>query len=235
MGLFSGRRPELRYNGFTAQFSNPPIPPNSAGASYMTALNPARAETSMQKLAVWAAVMLIANLAAELPIGVFTGDPAASEWARPVKAPGYFEDIGGDGYGTPDWVFAALVSYLLRGNVYGKTVERDTRGGFPTQVPLYHPDLVRGWRDDNGRPTWRVNGLEVPTSGTAGRTSSPGRCWACPRWRTTRARSVSAWPRSSSGSSSSRTAPTRPGCCRTRRRTSTGRRRRRPRNGSSPR
>jgi HK97 family phage portal protein len=160
MGLFSGRPPERRYNGFTAQFSNPPIPPNSAAAS-PAPMSLARAETSLQKLAVWAAVMLIANLAAELPIGVFTGDPAASEWAKPVKAPGYFQDIAGDGYGTPDWVFSALISYLLRGNVYGKVVERDGRGAFPTQVPLYHPDLVRGWRDADGRPTWRVNGLEV--------------------------------------------------------------------------
>lgn len=161
MGLFSGER---RYNGFVAQFPNPPILPNSASATY-TAMNLSRAETSLQKVAVWAAVTLLANIASELPIGVFTGSPGTAEWAKPVNVPGYLEDIAGDGYGTPDWVYASMVSYLLRGNKYGKIVERDTRGGFPTQVPLYHPDSVRGWLDQNsGRPTWRVNGIEVPPS-----------------------------------------------------------------------
>jgi HK97 family phage portal protein len=163
MGLFSGPR-ERRYNGFTAQFSNPPILPNSASAT-QTSMNLARAENSMQKVAVWSSVTLIASMAAEMPIGVYTGSPDAALPARPVTAPGYLEDVAGDGYGTADWVYSAVVSYLLRGNVYGKVTERDTRGGFPTQVPLYYPDAVRGWRDpETGLPQWRVNGLSVPAA-----------------------------------------------------------------------
>ncbi len=160
MGLFSGAR-ERRYNGFTAQFPTPPILPNSAGA---TATNMSRAETALQKLAVWASVALLANVTSELPIGVYTGSPDAARWAKPVTAPGYMEDIAGDGYGTADWIYASMVSYLLRGNKYGKIVTRDTRGGFPTQVTLYHPDSVRGFRDDDGLPSWRVDGYKVDRS-----------------------------------------------------------------------
>lgn len=160
MGLFSGTR-ERRYNGFTAQFPTPPILPNSAGA---TDMNTSRAETSMQKLAVWASVALLANITSELPIGVYTGSPDAAQWAKPVTVPGYMEDIAGDGYGTADWIYASMVSYLLRGNKYGKIVERDTRGGFPTQVPLYHPDSVRGGVGNDGLPVWRVNGYRVDRS-----------------------------------------------------------------------
>jgi len=160
MGLFSGPR-ERRYNGFTAQFSNPPILPNSASAAY-TAMNLSRAETALQKVAIWASVTLLASMASELPMGVYTGNPDEFLWAKPVPVPGYLQDVGGDGYGTPDWIYQAMVSYLLRGNMYGRIVERDSRGAFPTQITLYHPDSVRGWRDMNsGRPTWRVNGIEV--------------------------------------------------------------------------
>lgn len=160
MGLFSGPR-ERRYNGFAAQFSNPPILPNSASAVY-TSMNLNRAENSMQKTAVWSSVGLIAGLGAELPFDVFA---SRADDTQPLSTPGYLLDIAGDGYGTEDWIYSALVSFLLRGNVYGKVTARDTRGGWPTQVPLYHPDEVRGWRDSlSGDPQWRINGLEVPAT-----------------------------------------------------------------------
>lgn len=159
MGLFSGPRREQRYNGFTAQFVQAPIPTNATSSPYAW-LNLNRAETSMQKVAVWSSVDLIASLAASLPIDVYSN---SAEVARPVPTPGYLLDVAGDGHGTPDWIHQALVSYLLRGNLYGKVVARDSRGGFPTQVPLFHPDDVHGWRDpDDGLPRWKAGGVEVP-------------------------------------------------------------------------
>lgn len=158
MGLFTGRPLEKRYNGFTAQFANPPILPNSASGG-TTPMNLSRAENSLQKIAIWVSVQLIAGLAAELPLGVFSGK---GQEARPISTPGYLEDVAGDGYGTSDWIFAALVSYLLRGNLYGKILDRSPRGGFPTQVSLYHPDEVWGWRDPTtGKPTWKAGGDPV--------------------------------------------------------------------------
>jgi HK97 family phage portal protein len=158
MGLFSGPR-EKRYDGFTANFSSPPIPSNSRSTPYGGI---ARAEGSMQSVAIWAAVSLVASLAAELPIDVFSGQ---GDGKKKVSTPGYLLDIAGDGYGTPDWVYQSVVSYLLRGNVFGKVVARDSRGGFPTQVPLYHPDDVYGWRDPNtGMPKWRAQGMDIPAA-----------------------------------------------------------------------
>lgn len=153
MGLFSGPR-EKRYNGFTASFSSPPIRTNGSTSAF------GRAEGSLRSVAAWSAVALFASLAGELPIDVFSGQGSDK---RPRPTPGYLYDIAGDGYGTPDWIYMSMVSYMLRGNVFGKTVERDSRGGFPTQVPLYHPDDVHGWRDPNtGKPVWRACGAEIP-------------------------------------------------------------------------
>lgn len=155
MGLFSGPREkrEKRYNGFTANFTSPPILTNGQSSSF------GGAESAMRSVAVWGAVGLLASLAAELPMDVFSGSRSDK---KPVTTPGYMLDIAGDGYGTPDWIYQSMVSYLLRGNVYGKIAARDTRGGWPTQVPLWHPDDVIGRRDpSSGKPTWRVGGTYV--------------------------------------------------------------------------
>jgi HK97 family phage portal protein len=169
MGLFSGPR-EKRYNGFQAQFVQPPVPTNATSSPFAW-LNMNRAETSMQKIAIWSAVDLIASMAAALPIDVYSG---TGEISRPVSTPSYLLDVAGDGYGTADWIHQALVSYLLRGNLYGKVVERDTRGGYATQVPLYHPDEVHGWRDpDDGLPRWKAGGVEIPRADVFHRRAYP--------------------------------------------------------------
>lgn len=156
MGLFSGGPREKRYNGFTATFSNPPILPNSASGIGPASLR--RVENSFQETAIWASVSLIAGLTAELPFDVFRG----SSSTKPLTTPGYLLDIAGDGYGTSDWVYQFMVSTLLRGNVNGKIVARDPRFGFPTQLPLYHPDTVKGWRDPiSGELVWWVQGVSV--------------------------------------------------------------------------
>jgi HK97 family phage portal protein len=158
MGLFSGPVRERRYNGFTAQFSNPPILPNSA--SSIATMNLARAESSLQKVVVWSSVALIAGLASELPFDVFAN---RDDDTHPVATPSYLLDVGGDGYGTADWIYSLLVSFLLRGNGFGRVTARDTRYGYPTTVSLFHPDEVGGWRDNTtGLPVWTAGGYEVP-------------------------------------------------------------------------
>jgi len=56
------------------------------------------------------------------------------------------------------------MSTLLRGNVNGRILSwsRDTETAWPTQIQLLHPDTVAGWYDDDGKPTWRVNGGDAP-------------------------------------------------------------------------
>lgn len=147
---------ERRYNGFTASFSNPPIPPNYEATSYNTA-NLSRAEGSLQNVAVWAAVTLIARLASSLPVDVYSGSGTE---ARPTRMPAWLEDPAGDGYGLADWTYQYFVSRLLRGNVYGRIAATD-RFAYPIQVVLFHPDDVSVYRYAD-EIEWRVNGVQVP-------------------------------------------------------------------------
>ncbi|MCW6010325.1 phage portal protein [Micromonospora sp. CPCC 205371] len=115
-------------------------------------------ESSLQVVAMWAAVNLIVGLGSELPIDVYRGTGKQREQLR---VPTYLQDPGGDGYGIEDWIAQYLTSLLLRGNSNGKVVGRDPSGGFPTQVSLYHPDTVAGWYDQYGRPQWKVMGRTI--------------------------------------------------------------------------
>jgi len=156
MGLVSGpRRVEKRYDGFTASFTNPPIPTNSSQLS--APLN--KLEGPMQSVAVWAAVSLIASLGSSLPIDVYRVGPASD----PIPTPAWLLDIGGDGYGTADWMYQLFVSWCLRGNGYGKVLGRSPQG-YNTTVSLYNPDDVTVRVDQDGTVHWKVSGTEVPAS-----------------------------------------------------------------------
>lgn len=153
--FWRGRGRERRYNGFTASFANPPIPPNSAAGPAAVSL--AAAEASLQTVAMWAAVDLITSLGSELPVDVVRGSGPDK---KSVPMPSYLLDPGGDGYGLEDWIAQLLMSWLLRGNVNGRVLAYSpgASGGFPVQISLYHPDAVTGWYDSDGRPVWRVGG-----------------------------------------------------------------------------
>lgn len=153
MSIFFNRRREQR-----APFSEPPIPRPSQ-ASTFSKVNLAQAESSLQKVAVWCAIDLTASMVSILPIDVYEGTGASQ---REIPPPKILEDPSGDGYGVADWVYQYMASLLLRGNTNGHVADRD-RLGNPTQIVLYHPDEVQGWRDPKtGLPTWRAGGVEVP-------------------------------------------------------------------------
>ncbi|MDV5147186.1 phage portal protein [Streptomyces sp. SBC-4] len=144
-----------------APFTEPPIPRPSATGSTFASVNLSGAESSLQKIAVWSSVNLIASLLSTLPVDVYQGE---GETLRKLPTPKVMADPGGDGYGSVDWTYQYVQSLLLRGNSNGKIASRD-RMGNPTQVVLYHPDEVQGWRDPKtGLPQWRVAGTEVKAS-----------------------------------------------------------------------
>ncbi|MFD5033642.1 phage portal protein [Streptomyces sp. NPDC058405] len=149
--FFSGR--ETR-----GPFAEPEIPRPSATGATFASINLSRAESSLQSIAIWAAVNLQASVLSTLPIDVYEGTGKAR---HEVEKPKVMTDPAGDGHGVEDWLYQYLLSELLRGNAYGKVGDRD-RLGHPTQVVLYHPDEVQGWRDPkDGMPRWRVCGKEV--------------------------------------------------------------------------
>jgi len=139
-------------------FVEQPIPRPASTGSTFASINLSRTESSLQKVAVWAATDLVASLVSTLPVDVYEGTGSAR---REVPLPKVLEDPSGEGYGLADWTYQYMMSILLRGNTYGKAADRD-RLGNPTQIVLYHPDEVQGWRDPkDGLPRWRVCGEMV--------------------------------------------------------------------------
>lgn len=140
-------------------FSEPPIPRPSATGRSFARVNLSQAESSLQAVAVWSAVDLIASLVSTLPLDVYQGTGKARV---EVAKPKVLVDPAGDGHGLGDWLYQYMMSTLLRGNAFGEVGDRD-RLGTPTLIVLYHPDDVQGWRDEKtGLPKWRAGGKDVP-------------------------------------------------------------------------
>jgi HK97 family phage portal protein len=168
MGIWFGTKPaqERRYNGFSVSSWGNTAPPAPAGVrDSLTALT-ASSEVSLQTVAMWAAVDLVSSLGSELPIDVIRGSGSSK---KILPLPAYLQDPGGDGYGIEDWIAQLLVNWMLRGNNNGKILgwSRDSNSAWPTQIQLIHPDRVSGCYDENGRPEWRVSGMDV----------APGQMW----------------------------------------------------------
>jgi HK97 family phage portal protein len=130
------------------------------------------AESSLQSVAVRGAVDLIASVASELPVDVFRGRGATRE---ELRLPGYLEDPDGSEQGLPDWCYRVLVSWLLRGNLYGDVLERGP-GGVLRQVDLFHPDRVSPQVED-GVVRWFTQGKEIPAGRMLHRRVNPMPGW----------------------------------------------------------
>lgn len=143
------------------QFAPTPYPA-LAPTSYLD-VGLSNSETALQSVAVRSTVDLIASLASEMPMAVYSGE--GKDRQRRVT-PSYLLDPAGDGNGRADWCYQLLMSWLLRGNAYGDILDT-SRTGTPTQVALHHPDEVSGWLED-GRPVWTVAGRRV---------AEPARFW----------------------------------------------------------
>lgn len=159
MGLFSGASVQQR-----DAFPYPAIPPNSeAGQFGIPSLsNPVtgNAESSLRKVAIFAATNLLAGLTSELPLDGYTGSGGDR---REVTLPPFFSDPDGSGQGMDDWLYQLMYSWLLRGNAVGLILARDSMQR-PSQVQLQHPDSCSTWQDDQGRIRWYINGKDTPAS-----------------------------------------------------------------------
>lgn len=156
---------------FTARRSRGPKEQRSAwawpnlpivGGSYADINPSATAETSLHSVAYHAAVDLVCSLGSELPMHVFSGE---GKDKRKRTMPSYLEDPAGDGHGRADWAYQALLSWLIRGNLYGDILEKSPQGGFPTQILFHHPDSVSGHIGSGGRVEWMVDGKPVTDEG----------------------------------------------------------------------
>lgn len=144
-------------------FISPPIPRNGEIGVGGVGFDTRHTEASLQKVAIWACVNLIATFAECMPLDVYSGQ---GQDKRTLPMPAWLSDLGGDGHGLPDWLYQLVFSLMLRGNGYGLIGARDPRTGAPTLIPLVHPDDVGVRRDSNGLLQWRVAGQQITDPNT---------------------------------------------------------------------
>lgn len=161
MGLFWGRR--------AAEQRQVVLPPAFVRSTF-DEVDLSRAETSLQKVAVWSSTDLIASLGSELPIDIYRGEGTDR---TSVRTPSWLLDPGADGQGVEDWLYQAYMSWLLRGDVFGMVRSRNARGdAFPTSVELLHPDHVSGHLVD-GEPKFSHDGRDIPSGDLLHRRAYP--------------------------------------------------------------
>lgn len=139
------------------QWQPEPIVPAFPGGDGVTAGAPSITK-AMQVSAVWACVRLIADSVSMMPVQSFT---IRNGIRVPTSPPAFVQSPSADAT-MPEWVYMVLVSLLLRGNAYGRIVQRD-RYGYPNQVELLNPDCVRCETDKmTGQLTYKVDGVLIP-------------------------------------------------------------------------
>lgn len=171
MSLFFSARGKPATKPATRAAATVTWPNHRLTATSYADINPAAsAETSLQSVAYRAAVDLVCSLGSELPVHVYSGRGDERK-ERPM--PSYLEDPAGDGNGLPDWAYQVLLSWLLRGNLYGEVLERSPLG-FPTQVTLFHPDEVNGMLDpQTGLVEWTNLGQRIDRANMLHRRVNP--------------------------------------------------------------
>jgi HK97 family phage portal protein len=156
-------RPVERRHANLAMFQQSSVIPRNSDTS--AGGNDGRMEWSLQKTAVWACMNLVSTIAECMPIEAFDGDTPSKQ---KMPLPRWLADLGGDGYGLPDWCYQAVISAMGRGNIFGLVPDgaRDARMGTPTQIVLQHPDEVTVFEpyDPSEPATWRFKGQEVARS-----------------------------------------------------------------------
>lgn len=115
-------------------------------------------ERAMTIGVVWDCVRLRADIISTLPLQQFR---ASGETALRMPLAKFFTSPGGDKVSLEEWLYSGQVALDLRGNNFGRIVQRDGLG-YPLQIELLHPDYVRGRIDrKTGKFTYLVEGRPV--------------------------------------------------------------------------
>lgn len=110
-------------------------------------------DSALQVSAVWACVRLLADSISMMEPKAYTmnGDVRV-----PAPSPLILRKPASEGT-VPDWIYQMVVSLMLRGNAYGRIVNRDN-DQYPTQIEWWHPDKVTVNTDDAGHLSFMING-----------------------------------------------------------------------------
>ncbi len=109
-------------------------------------------DSALQVGAVWACVRLLCDTVSMMPVNAFTMVGTVRKPLATVPALLLKPHVDAT---MPDWVYMLLTSLLLRGNAYGRIVQRDSTG-YPVQIELLDPDKVISRVGADGRLIYRV-------------------------------------------------------------------------------
>ena len=144
MGLFS-RKIETRDDQFI-------VPSELIGSGSYADIT-VTPDTALRLSSVWACVRLLADTVSTLPIDAFRND-------EEISTPPLLTSPAA-GWSLTEWLYATMVSLLLRGNAYGLITARSGPRLTPAQVELLNPDLVTVNVEANGSVTYRYKGRVI--------------------------------------------------------------------------
>jgi hypothetical protein len=170
---------------------------------------PVTTDHALRLTAVWACVRLLADAVSTLPLDVYRRgerDPLP-ELPPLLRQPAA-------GMSLNEWLYAVMVSLLLRGNAYGIVTGRSGSTLLPAQVDLAHPDRLGVTVTPDGRVQYRLNGEELlPDDVWHVRAYTfPGAVLGLSPVEYAQQTSASAWPPRSSAPSGSATGRCPPAC-----------------------
>jgi HK97 family phage portal protein len=114
------------------------------------------ADAAMRLSAVWACVRLLSDTVSTLPVDVYRKGERG-----PITTPPVLVEPAA-GQPLHEWLYACMVSLLLRGNFFAVVTARSGPGMLPGQLEPVHPDKVGVQVNEDGTVTYRVLGRELP-------------------------------------------------------------------------
>lgn len=126
----------------------------------VSAFGGANSDHALKIAAVWASVRLLADAVSMMPVNGYTfRDGQRVPLSSPPQLlvqPAYRSTV-------QDWVYAVMVSLLLKGNAYGRVTQRDGNG-VATQIDLVDASFVEVSQDHaSGQVVYKFHGGVVPT------------------------------------------------------------------------
>jgi HK97 family phage portal protein len=144
-----GRRVEQREAMTLDQLLADQGTPTAAGEAVTT-------DRALKLSAVWACTRLLSDSVSSLPLDVYRRGERT-----PLATPPPLLQRPSADFELADWLAAAIMSLLVKGNCYGLITARSGAGMLPAQVDLVHPDRMGVTVNDQGRITYRLLGDEL--------------------------------------------------------------------------
>lgn len=158
MGVFSGPRVQAgRRENRALAFIQPLI------GAHLQAYSDSRGgdmDAALRQQTVWSCTNLISSVMSMMPPYAYSGAPQGYGDANRMRNQPVLLNNPSSRGDIMDFIYMGTMSLLLRGNLYGIIVDRDSAGR-ATQIELQHPDQVRVKELDDGTVEYTVRSTRV--------------------------------------------------------------------------